>query len=140
MSKVVHPFAHRLGILRDWRHRWFATGPQYQDYLRQIFSCASFCKRICAACTSAASNRARRQNPPHHHQDLAPRRYHWPLAARAQLKLKNKITHFLKNKNLEVPEIKARHRGDPLARKQRGYRGLHGGRGLGEALAIPPRA
>ncbi|MEK9177398.1 MAG: 30S ribosomal protein S3, partial [Patescibacteria group bacterium] len=25
MSKVVHPYAHRLGILRDWRSRWFAT-------------------------------------------------------------------------------------------------------------------
>src|SRR6185369_10025950 len=34
MSKVVHPFAHRLGILRDWRHRWFVTGPKYQQYLK----------------------------------------------------------------------------------------------------------
>lgn len=34
MSKVVHPFAHRLGILRDWRHRWFAQGPKYQANLR----------------------------------------------------------------------------------------------------------
>lgn len=34
MSKVVHPFAHRLGILRDWRHRWFAMGPKYQQYLK----------------------------------------------------------------------------------------------------------
>lgn len=34
MSKVVHPFAHRLGILRDWRHRWFATGPQYRESLK----------------------------------------------------------------------------------------------------------
>jgi small subunit ribosomal protein S3 len=34
MSKVVHPFAHRLGILRDWRHRWFADGAQYQAFLK----------------------------------------------------------------------------------------------------------
>lgn len=34
MSKVVHPFAHRLGILRDWRHRWYASGPQYQENLK----------------------------------------------------------------------------------------------------------
>ncbi|MGC9602638.1 MAG: 30S ribosomal protein S3 [Minisyncoccia bacterium] len=34
MSKVVHPFAHRIGILRDWRHRWFAVGAQYQAYLK----------------------------------------------------------------------------------------------------------
>lgn len=24
MTKIVHPYAHRLGILRDWRSRWFA--------------------------------------------------------------------------------------------------------------------
>jgi small subunit ribosomal protein S3 len=34
MSKVVHPFAHRLGIIRDWRHRWFAEGPAYQENLK----------------------------------------------------------------------------------------------------------
>jgi small subunit ribosomal protein S3 len=34
MSKVVHPYAHRLGILRDWRHRWFAQGAQYRENLK----------------------------------------------------------------------------------------------------------
>jgi small subunit ribosomal protein S3 len=34
MSKVVHPFAHRLGILRDWRHRWFAEGAEYVQNLK----------------------------------------------------------------------------------------------------------
>ncbi|MSR70792.1 30S ribosomal protein S3, partial [Candidatus Kaiserbacteria bacterium] len=34
MSKVVHPFAHRLGTIRDWRHRWFAIGPAYLENLK----------------------------------------------------------------------------------------------------------
>ncbi len=34
MSKVVHPFAHRLGTLRDWRHRWFAEGDAYKENLK----------------------------------------------------------------------------------------------------------
>jgi small subunit ribosomal protein S3 len=34
MSKVVNPFSHRLGIIRDWRHRWFATGPVYLANLK----------------------------------------------------------------------------------------------------------
>ena len=34
MSKVVHPYAHRLVILRDWKSRWFATDMKYRDYLR----------------------------------------------------------------------------------------------------------
>lgn len=34
MSKTVHPYAHRLVILRDWKSRWFATGKQYASLLR----------------------------------------------------------------------------------------------------------
>ncbi len=34
MSKIVHPYAHRLVILRDWRSRWFADRKKYCDYLR----------------------------------------------------------------------------------------------------------
>ena len=34
MSKVVHPYAHRLVILRDWKSRWFADGKKYSAYLK----------------------------------------------------------------------------------------------------------
>lgn len=34
MSKIVHPYAHRLVILRDWKSRWFASGKKYVDFLR----------------------------------------------------------------------------------------------------------
>jgi small subunit ribosomal protein S3 len=34
MSKVVHPYAHRLVILRDWKSRWFATDKGYVDNLK----------------------------------------------------------------------------------------------------------
>lgn len=33
MSKKVHPYAHRLVILRDWKSRWFAGKKEYRDYL-----------------------------------------------------------------------------------------------------------
>jgi small subunit ribosomal protein S3 len=33
MSHSVHPYSHRLGILRDWKSRWFGRG-KYQEYLR----------------------------------------------------------------------------------------------------------
>ena len=35
MSKAVHPYAHRLIILRDWKSRWFADSPKYRDYLKE---------------------------------------------------------------------------------------------------------
>ena len=34
MSHTVHPYAHRLGILRDWKSRWFGVNKQYRDFLR----------------------------------------------------------------------------------------------------------
>lgn len=34
MSKIVHPYAHRLGILRDWKSRWFALGNKYKENFR----------------------------------------------------------------------------------------------------------
>jgi len=34
MSHTVHPYSHRLGILRDWKSRWFAAPGKYQGFLR----------------------------------------------------------------------------------------------------------
>lgn len=34
MSHTVHPYSHRLGIIRDWRSRWFAVKGAYQNFLK----------------------------------------------------------------------------------------------------------
>lgn len=35
MSHVVHPYSHRLGIIRDWKSRWFGANPQkYKSFLK----------------------------------------------------------------------------------------------------------
>ncbi|MDP2650430.1 MAG: KH domain-containing protein, partial [bacterium] len=35
MTHTVHPYAHRLGIIRDWKSRWFGAGKrQYRDNLK----------------------------------------------------------------------------------------------------------
>lgn len=34
MSKVVHPYAHRLVTLRDWKSRWFATDENFVNNLK----------------------------------------------------------------------------------------------------------
>ena len=34
MSKIVHPYAHRLIILRDWKSHWFADPKKYNEYLK----------------------------------------------------------------------------------------------------------
>lgn len=34
MSHTVHPYSHRLGILRDWKSRWFSPKGKYQENLK----------------------------------------------------------------------------------------------------------
>lgn len=34
MSHTVHPYSHRLGILRDWKSRWFGDNQKYREYLK----------------------------------------------------------------------------------------------------------
>ena len=35
MTHLVHPYSHRLGIIRDWKSRWFGkTTASYVDHLR----------------------------------------------------------------------------------------------------------
>jgi ribosomal protein S3, bacterial type len=33
MSHTVHPYSHRLGILRDWKSRWFSPKGKFKEYL-----------------------------------------------------------------------------------------------------------
>jgi small subunit ribosomal protein S3 len=34
MTHVVHPYVHRLGIIRDWKSRWFGDRKRYKDFLK----------------------------------------------------------------------------------------------------------
>lgn len=34
MTHTVHPYSHRLGILRDWKSRWFSPKGKYKHALR----------------------------------------------------------------------------------------------------------
>jgi small subunit ribosomal protein S3 len=43
MTHVVHPYVHRLGIIRDWKSRWFTADPKkYREYLRTDAKVRSF--------------------------------------------------------------------------------------------------
>ena len=45
MSHTVHPYSHRLGILRDWKSRWFATKGKYAQFLRGDVLIRSFLEK-----------------------------------------------------------------------------------------------
>lgn len=42
MTHIVHPYAHRLGIIRDWKSRWFGAKEEYKDFLRGDILIRSF--------------------------------------------------------------------------------------------------
>ncbi|KKS36791.1 MAG: 30S ribosomal protein S3, partial [Parcubacteria group bacterium GW2011_GWD2_42_14] len=35
MTHVVHPYAHRLGIIRDWKSRWFVRDLKADTVIRE---------------------------------------------------------------------------------------------------------
>ncbi len=35
MGRKVHPYGFRLGVIRDWKARWFAQGEAYADLLHE---------------------------------------------------------------------------------------------------------
>ena len=35
MSKKVHPYAHRLGIIRDWKSRWYSPKGEFKKNLKR---------------------------------------------------------------------------------------------------------
>lgn len=106
MSKVVHPFAHRLGILRDWRHRWFATGPQYQAYLKADILVREYLQKELRGMYIGGIEIERGAKTLRIIIKTSRPGVIIGRSGEGSLKLKNKITAFLKNKKLEVPEIK----------------------------------
>lgn len=106
MSKVVHPFAHRLGILRDWRHRWFATGPQYQAYLKADILVREFLLKELRGMYIGGIEIERGAKTLRIIIKTSRPGVIIGRSGEGSIKLKNKITTFLKGKNLEVPELK----------------------------------
>lgn len=45
MSHTVHPYSHRLGIIRDWKSRWFGAKNKYTEYLRGDVVIRSFLEK-----------------------------------------------------------------------------------------------
>ena len=44
MTHHVHPYAHRLGIIRDWKSRWFGGRDKYQAFLKSDLLIREFLK------------------------------------------------------------------------------------------------
>ena len=42
MGRKVHPYGFRLGVIRDWKARWYAEGGDYADLLHEDLSIRNY--------------------------------------------------------------------------------------------------
>ncbi len=106
MSKVVNPFSHRLGILRDWRHRWFVTGPKYQQYLKSDILLREFLQRELRGMYIGALEFERNEKSLRVIIKTSRPGMIIGRSGEGSVKLRNSIISFLKKRNLSTPEIK----------------------------------
>lgn len=105
MSKIVHPFAHRLGVLRDWRHRWFAEGATYKEHLKAGILLREFLMKELRGMYVGGLELERGKQLRVIIKTSRP----GLLIGRSgegSAKLRAQIEQFLKRKGLSVPEIK----------------------------------
>lgn len=50
MTHTVHPYAHRLGIIRDWRSRWFGVKSKYKENLKGDILIFEYLKKRLKGC------------------------------------------------------------------------------------------
>jgi small subunit ribosomal protein S3 len=106
MSKIVHPYAHRLGILRDWRHRWFATGPKYQQYLRGDILLREFLLKSLRGMYIGGLEIERNEKTLRVIIKTSRPGVIIGRSGEGSTKLKNSIVSFLRSKGATVPEVK----------------------------------
>lgn len=46
MGQKVHPYGFRLGVITDWKSRWYADGAQYRDYVEQDSKIRSYLRDL----------------------------------------------------------------------------------------------
>ncbi len=106
MSKIVHPYAHRLGILRDWRHRWFATGPKYQQYLKADILLREFLQRELRGMYIGGIEIERNEKTLRVIIKTSRPGLIIGRSGEGTTKLRQKIVSFLQKRKLPTPEIK----------------------------------
>ncbi len=106
MSKIVHPYAHRLGILRGWRHRWFAVGPKYQQNLKADILLREYLLKDLRTMHIGGIEIERNDKTLRVIIKTSRPGLIIGRSGEGSIKLKNKIVAFLKSKKLLVPDVK----------------------------------
>ena len=104
MSKIVHPYAHRLVILRDWKSRWFAVGQKFNDFLRgDVLLCEYLEKKLRGSYVSSIEMERSQKSTRLIIRTSRPGMI-IGRSGEGATKLREDVLKFMKKSNIKVPE------------------------------------
>ena len=104
MSKIVHPYAHRLPLIRDWKSRWFKMGKEYRELLRADVLVREHLEKTLRGSYIADIEFERNQKSTRIVISTSRPGMLIGRSGEGATKLKNDIVKFMKNKSILVPE------------------------------------
>lgn len=103
MSKIVHPYAHRLPLIRDWKSRWFKVGKEYRDLLRADTMVREYLEKTLRGNYIADVEFERNQKSTRIMIATSRPGMLIGRSGEGATKLKSNVVSFMKSKNITVP-------------------------------------
>ena len=103
MSHSVHPYSHRLGIIRDWKSRWFSSDKDFRNALKADIMLREFLEKKMRGQYIASIEMERNQK---HFRIIIKTSRPGIIIGRSgegSVKLRNDIIKFTKKNKLAIP-------------------------------------
>ena len=103
MSHSVHPYSHRLGIIRDWKSRWFSSNKDFRNALKADIMLREFLEKKMRGQYIASIEMERNQK---HFRIIIKTSRPGIIIGRSgegSVKLRNDIIKFTKKNKLTIP-------------------------------------
>ena len=104
MTHTVHPYAHRLGIIRDWKSRWFSVKSKYKENLRGDVLIIEYLKKRLKGCFVNSTEIERSAKTFRIIIETSRPGFIIGRSGEGMLKLRGDIISFMKKHNLSIKE------------------------------------
>jgi len=104
MTHIVHPYSHRLGIIKDWKSRWFGVRGKYQIFLHGDIIIRQYLQRRLRGFYVSGVEIERDDKTLHIIIRSSRPGMIIGRSGEGMLKLRNDVTKELKKKKIEIPQ------------------------------------
>jgi len=104
MTHTVHPYAHRLGIIRDWRSRWFGVKSKYRENLKGDVLVFEYLKKRLKNCFVNSTEIERSAKTFRIIIESSRPGFIIGRSGEGMTKLRDDIIRFMKRRNLSIKE------------------------------------